>query len=242
MPSMLRLVIIALLSFQPWLQAMAQEDEFSDIDDVEDDAYFSEDGEGTYNIYDPIEPVNRFIYGFNKQLDRYLLKPVAKSYAFVVPNPIKDRVHNFSLNLLEPLTFANQLLQLRIDDACRTLMRFLINTSLGLFGLHDVAAGGGLYRSEDGKFDDTLSYYGIGSGMYIVLPIIGPSHLRNTISLPFDYYMDPFVYRHHDFVYTTKGVGALDIRYQNLDVTEQIQNDALDEYASMRSIYMQYNK
>jgi phospholipid-binding lipoprotein MlaA len=242
MPNILRLLIIALLTFQPLWQAVAQEEDFSDIDAVEDDSYFSEDGEGTYNIYDPIEPINRFIYGFNKQLDHYLFKPIAKSYAYAIPNPIKDRVHNFSLNLMEPLTFANQLLQLRIDDACRTLMRFLINSSLGLFGLHDVAAGGELYRGDGTKFDDTLSHYGIGSGMYIVLPIIGPSHLRNAISLPFDYYMDPFMYAHDDFVYSTKGVGALDIRYQNLDVTEQIQKDALDEYASMRSIYMQYNK
>jgi len=141
-----------------------------------------EDEEQTVDIYDPAEPVNRAIYKFNAQFDRALFLPVTELYEFLTPTFVQDRVTNFFSNLTELETFANSILQGKIKRASRAMVRFAVNSTIGLAGLFDpMAARGTRQQRED--FGQTLGVWGLGDGPYLVLPIFGPSNLRDTTGL-----------------------------------------------------------
>jgi phospholipid-binding lipoprotein MlaA len=136
-------------------------------------------------IHDPLEPFNRAIYNFNKVADDYVLLPAVDAYRYVVPDFVEDRVTSFFNNLLEIRNGLNGALQLRAEPAGTALGRFMINSSLGVFGLFDVATPlGYLVHEED--FGQTLGWYGVGAGPFLVLPILGPSSLRDTTGLAVD--------------------------------------------------------
>ncbi|MEM7194512.1 MAG: VacJ family lipoprotein [Pseudomonadota bacterium] len=130
---------------------------------------------------DPYEGVNRKIMDFNLSSDRYVLKPIAKTYD-KLPNPVKNGVGNFFSNLLEPYTILNDLLQGKFRKAGRDTGRFVINTTIGLLGLSDPATEMGLEKQRE-DFGQTLAVWGVPSGPYLVLPIFGPSNLRDTVGL-----------------------------------------------------------
>jgi phospholipid-binding lipoprotein MlaA len=136
------------------------------------------DAEPALQIYDPWEPMNRTIYRFNYHLDKWVLLPVVKGYRTVTPRFLRTGVHNFFNNFFEIRTFGNQLLQFRPVPAVHTLGRFLVNSTVGLLGLIDVASPIGIpYYDED--FGQTLGRWGLGPGPYLVLPLLGPSSLRD---------------------------------------------------------------
>lgn len=137
------------------------------------------------SIYDPLEPLNRGIYNFNKVADDYVLLPVVRAYRFVLPDFVEDRVTSFFNNLLEIRNGLNGALQLRAEATGTAIGRLMINSSLGVLGLFDVATPlGYLVHEED--FGQTLGRYGVGNGPYLVLPILGPSNLRDTAGLTTD--------------------------------------------------------
>ncbi|WGF87270.1 MlaA family lipoprotein [Marinivivus vitaminiproducens] len=148
------------------------------------------DEQGAHNVlplvvYDPIEPLNRGIYAFNYQFDRYVFIPLVNAYDFVTPVYVQQRVTNFFTNLGEVSTFANAMFQLRFDVASETFMRFLINSTLGVAGLYDpMTALGAPRRTED--FGQTLAYWGTPDGPYVVLPLWGPSNARDTVGIVTD--------------------------------------------------------
>ncbi len=143
-------------------------------------------------IYDPLEPVNRAIFKFNNVADKVILEPVAKGYK-KLPSPVQTGISNFLGNLKMPLVFVNQLLQGQGKNAAESTGRFLVNSTAGVFGLIDVADKIGLEEKEE-DFGQTLATWGVGDGFYIVLPLFGPSNLRDMLSLYPDMQMDPIYY------------------------------------------------
>ncbi len=194
-------------------------------------------------VSDPIEGVNRGIFKFNKVVDDAVMEPVAKGYRAAVPDPARTGVRNALRNLKTPTTLANNLLQADLSGAGNTLTRFFANTLFGLGGLIDVAAMDGVnYREED--FGQTLGVWGVGNGPYLVLPLLGPSSVRDTTGLLVDTYTDPVRLwlvntDRHGWYYGRVAVASIDKREELLDVLSDLKKNSVDYYAAMRSAYIQ---
>jgi phospholipid-binding lipoprotein MlaA len=130
-------------------------------------------------VYDPLEGWNRRVYKFNAQADRYVLLPVVDAYKLTVPRIFRERISDFFTNLKTPIIFANELLQLKFSDALATALRFGANTTFGMFGFLDVATPMGLPKYQE-DFGQTLGFWGVGAGGYLMLPILGPSNYRDA--------------------------------------------------------------
>ncbi len=189
---------------------------------------------------DPLEGFNRGVYAFNRDLDRALFKPVAEGYRALTPDPIEDAVRNFFANLRDAITAANSLLQLKLTRALEDAARVTFNTTLGLGGLIDLASDLGLERHDE-DFGQTLGYWGIDSGPYLVLPILGPSSIRDGLGKLVDLaLLDPL--RELDDVaarnalYVGRGIDARAGLLKGERVLEQA---ALDEYSFVRDAYLQ---
>ena len=142
------------------------------------------------NSHDPLEPMNRKIYKFNETLDQIIVRPAAKAYTSFVPSLVRTGVRNVFTNLGVINTTFNDLLQLKIRNVPVGIARFTSNLILGVGGMFDVATEMGIpYYQED--FGQTLGYWGFDSGPYIVLPLLGPSSVRDSLSKPVDFYLDP---------------------------------------------------
>lgn len=131
------------------------------------------------NVYDPLEPFNKRMYNFNYYLDKYLLIPTVNAYEYVTPTPVQSGVNNFFNNFQNVSTFLNCVLQFKLGEALVTAVRFGVNSTVGVLGLFDVATKIGLPKTYE-DFGLTLAYYGVHSGPYLVLPVLGPSNLRDT--------------------------------------------------------------
>ncbi len=194
-------------------------------------------------VYDPLEDVNRTTYAVNDAVDKVLLEPVAKGYRAVVPKMVRTSVHNFLTNLKMPVNAANQLLQGDIEGVAHDISRTMINTTIGIGGLFDVAASAGL-EHEPEDFGQTLAVWGVGHGPYLVLPFIGPSSVRDGVGMLVDSYADPLrLYLHNtdqdEWHYVRLGATILDTREQLIDVLDDLRKNSIDPYAAMRSAYMQ---
>lgn len=132
-----------------------------------------------FNVYDPIEPTNKQIYKFNAKLDEYVLIPAVDAYKYVTPKFVRNRVTNFFANIGEFSNFTNAVLQVKLGKASKTLGRFVVNTTVGVAGTFDVATDWGLIRQPE-DFGKTLGYYGVEPGAYLVVPVLGPSNIRDT--------------------------------------------------------------
>jgi phospholipid-binding lipoprotein MlaA len=194
-------------------------------------------------IADPIEPVNRFIFGFNDILDRVILEPLAKGYKALLPAFARDAVQSFMHNLQSPLIIANNILQGNVGDAGIATARFIVNSTIGIGGLVDVAKAQGLsYENED--FGQTLATWGLGDGFYLVLPVLGPSSLRDAAGLGVDSYADPVRIvssnTDNDWIYYTRSaVEGIDTRARLIEVINDLRRNSLDYYAAVRSTYSQ---
>lgn len=137
------------------------------------------------DVYDPLEGFNRRAYTFNYYFDKFLYLPVVNTYEFITPDYVEQRVSNFVDNVFEFNNFTNNLLQLKFKRTGVTLARFVVNSTVGIAGLWDPATGWGMHRQTE-DFGQTLGHYGAGNGAYIVLPVFGPSNLRDTTGLVAD--------------------------------------------------------
>jgi phospholipid-binding lipoprotein MlaA len=201
----------------------------------------SPDGSG--QVADPLEPVNRYIFAFNQAVDTTLLEPTAAFYRDFVPDPARDSVRNFLRNLESPIILANDVLQGDLDAAGVTTKRFFINTTVGLLGLFDRAADMGLERRDE-DFGQTLGRYGVGPGIYIVLPILGPSNLRDAAGMVVDYYFDPLNYYadntdRRGITLARTAVRGIDARSRTIETLDEIERTSIDFYATLRSLYSQ---
>ncbi|WP_417453851.1 VacJ family lipoprotein [Kiloniella sp.] len=188
---------------------------------------------------DPIETVNRFIFAFNDAADTLIFRPVAEGYRFIVPSPIRDSVRNFIRNTYSPVILANDLLQGDIQKAENTFARFLVNTIAGAGGLADVAGQTGLeYHSED--FGQTMGTWGVPEGPYLVLPILGPSNVRDGVGLIGDALLDPLTYvAKTEVLIARKVTDGIDKRSRNIETLDELERDSVDFYARVRSLYHQ---
>lgn len=192
---------------------------------------------------DPLEILNRFMFAFDMTLDVFILKPAAATYRFLLPVEVRDSVRNVIRNLRTPVILANDVFQGEMARAETTGMRFLINTTVGVLGIFDVADGWG-YPYHDEDFGQTLAVQGAGEGFYLVLPIFGPSSVRDGIGLVVDTLLDPLtyvgqVYDLENEVLARTAVGGVDARSRNIEALDDLQKDSIDFYARIRSLYRQ---
>jgi len=193
---------------------------------------------------DPYEGFNRKVYAFNKGVDKAVLKPVTKGYRAVTPVPARRGFSAFLKNAKEPLNFINALLQGKPRAALRTLGRFSVNTVLGVGGLTDHASDMGL-AVQDEDFGQTLAVWGVHSGPYIVLPFIGPSTARDAVGFGVDIVSDPYRYGLREVGVTgwknwaELGMEVIDLRSNLLDTADVFLRTSADEYATVRSAYLQ---
>lgn len=231
------LLYITLFAISASAATSDDDSDFSDEYDEYDKAY-----DGYNAVNDPFEGVNRAIYQFNDVLDNAVLEPVARGYRVVVPELGRTSIGNFFQNLLEPINMLNSLLQAKPEKVATSFWRFIINTSWGIGGLFDVSKEAGLHDVDE-DFGQTLGYYGIDQGPYVILPLLGPSTFRDGIGQVGDAFSDPFNYWFTRYGITARAVGnAIDTREGLLELTDEIQRTALDPYATTRSLYLQRRK
>ena len=187
---------------------------------------------------DPLEPVNRIVFGFNKLVDNVLLRPITVAYRAIVPEPGREMVTNALVNLYTPVVFGNSVLQGDPYNSFATMWRFILNSTVGIGGAFDVASQAGL-KNRPADFGQTMAMYGIGSGPYLVLPVIGPSNGRDATGRLVDAFMNPFNYVDEGFSYAMWGTGAIDARSNNMKLLDDIYRTSLDPYATFRSGYTQ---
>lgn len=203
-----------------------------DVDDEYDEEQWQDFGENE----DPWESMNRAVFRFNDTLDRWALKPVAKGYRAVTPDVVENGVHNVFRNLGEARNLANNVLQLKMHDAGVDTARFFFNTTFGVLGFFDVATKMGLQRNDE-DFGQTLGAWGVKSGPYVVLPLMGPSTLRDSVSLYPESYTSP--YRYINDVPVRNSMFALnlvDTRAKLLSAERLITGD---KYRFVRNAYLQ---
>ncbi len=196
---------------------------------------------------DPWEATNREIFDFNLRLDDAAIRPVASAYHDGVPDGMRTAIRNFLSNLNEPVVFANNVLQLRLLDAGHTLMRFYINTVGGGLGFFDIATPNGLTR-RSGDFGQTLYSWGVPDGPFLMLPIMGPTVIRDAIGDGIDAAANPiglltgsiFASAPAHIIGASRGaLSGIDLRAENIDTLDALRADSLDFYARLRSVTRQ---
>ncbi|WXU00312.1 MAG: Intermembrane phospholipid transport system lipoprotein MlaA [Catillopecten margaritatus gill symbiont] len=191
---------------------------------------------------DPWEESNRSVFEFNQGLDKAVFEPTARAYKENVPKPVQNRVSDFSSNVGDVGTLGNEIAQFEVINSANTLSRVLINSTIGLFGLFDVASEIGLTKTKE-DFGQTLAVWGAPEGNYVVLPVLGPSTVRGATGVVVDSVQKGKQTKH---IKTAQKTGltivqAVDTRVQLLPATDLL-NKADDPYISMRSAYLQKNK
>jgi len=195
------------------------------------------------NIHDPMEEYNRVIFSMNDSLDEAIVAPVARGYRTAVPKPARQGLRNFLRNLRMPVNAANQLLQGDIEGFAGDISRVAMNTTIGIGGLFDVAQETGLeYEHED--FGQTMAVWGLDHGAYFVLPVMGPSSVRDATGLLVDSYADPvrlylFNTDNEGWHYARIAASGLDKREALLDALDDLRRNSFDYYAALRSAYYQ---
>jgi phospholipid-binding lipoprotein MlaA len=193
----------------------------------------------TGNPSDPLEPLNRGIYKFNDGVDHLFVKPAAEIYRGLVPEIVRTGISNFFSNINDVIVALNNLLQGKFEQAVSDVVRIAINTTVGVLGAIDVATEIGLEKHNE-DFGQTLGYWGLGSGPYLVLPILGPSSLRDSVGLFVDVKTDPKSYvdpvRDRNALYALYFVSR---RSELLDASRLLEVAALDPYEFLRDAYLQ---
>lgn len=191
------------------------------------------------NPQDPWEPFNRTMYQFNQDFDQAVLKPAAQGYRNLAPGPVRQGVGNFFDNLYDITVLVNDCLQLKGERATNTAGRLIFNTTFGLLGVIDIATPAGLPAHEE-DFGQTLGYWGVESGPYLVLPFFGPSSARDGIGLIGDVYTDPVRYVEDDWAkWSLIALRTVDRRATLLRAGRVVEEAALDPYSFVRDSYLQ---
>ena len=202
----------------------------------------------TSEVKECFESVNRGIFAFNQAIDGLIFEPLAKGYLYL-PSPIRTGTSNFVQNISTLLTIPNNLLQGNFESAGKNTARFVLNTTVGVVGLFDPATRLGINNYQKEDFGQTLGTYGVGEGCYLVLPILGPSTARDSIASLGNYLggdawynvtvrNDTHYFSDFDY-YGTKGAEGIDFRAKNFDDINNLEENSMDFYASVKSLYLQ---
>ena len=188
---------------------------------------------------DPLEPMNRAVYEFNDTFDQAIATPVAKAYRGVLHVEIRNRISNFWSNIGDVFIGVNNVLQGKFQDGVEDWARVAFNSTIGLFGIHDVASDMGLEKHDE-DFGQTFGRWGVGSGPYLVIPFIGPSTLRDGTGLVLDFHFDPW----NDVTPSSFRDPMWALRFVNrraelLDASSLLEQAALDRYIFLRDAYLQ---
>ena len=202
-------------------------------------------------VKDCFEGLNRGIFAFNQVLDQTIIEPLAKGYRYL-PSPIREGTSNALNNISLVVTIPNNLLQGDIMLAGKNSARFIVNTTIGILGIFDPASNMGLNDYEKEDWGQTLATWGVGSGCYIVLPVLGPSTLRDTTASLINYVggdawynitVDEDTHYVSDFdYYASRGLSGVDFRAKNIESFDNLEANSLDFYASVKSLYLQDRK
>lgn len=196
-------------------------------------------GDGALEEYDPWEPFNGRMFTFNRQLDRFVLKPAGTAWDKVVPDEVQRSLKNALKNVGMPKRLVNNLLQGKFDGAAREFGRFILNSTLGVGGLFDVAAHAGVEASDEDS-GQTLATWGVGTGPYLVLPFLPPLTARDGIGFAFDALLDPINYVAPFAADFARSAGdRVNERSLNLEVFDDFEAATLDMYSAVRNAYLQ---
>ena len=196
-------------------------------------------GNGFTNPHDPWEGFNRSMFSFNEGLDRMVIKPVAKGYEAITPTPINNIITNFFANIDDLMIAVNNLFQGKIRAAGSDLGRVVLNSTLGIGGLIDVATGMTLEKHEE-DFGQTFACWGFGQGPYVVLPVFGRATVLDTFGLAADVPLSPVSWVHPDVVrFSATGVRLIDARADLISAEKVVEAAAIDKYSYMRDAYLQ---
>jgi phospholipid-binding lipoprotein MlaA len=191
------------------------------------------------NPADPFEPFNRGVFRFNDGVDEAILRPVATAYRDNLPLLVRSGVNNFFGNLGDVWNFTNSVLQLRLQASAENFMRFNVNTLFGLGGLLDIATEAGIERRNE-DFGQTLGRWGVPTGPYLVLPLLGPSTVRDASALPIDRHGDPLTYVDSGIVRgSLSALRVIDARSNFLRASQLLDDAALDKYTFTRDAHLQ---
>jgi len=240
-------LILITLALLPGLAAAGSTAAFTRADTAENDGFaadiFQDDQADPDNhamIPDPLEGFNRAVFVFNDKLYTHGLRPLAKGYARVVPSFARKGVNNFFNNLLFPVRFVNDLLQGKGEAAGMEFSAFFINTTLGLGGLNDFAQKHTGVRLQDEDLGQTLGSYGIGNGFYLVLPVLGPSSLRDAVGRAGDRFVNPVTYvRPWELSWGASGLETVNQTSFHIGEYEAFKDASIDPYTAMRNAYIQ---
>jgi phospholipid-binding lipoprotein MlaA len=203
-----------------------------------------EDG-GNNGQSDPYEATNRKLYDVSATLDKNAIRPATLAYRNATPSGVRTHLHDLLTNLANPAQFANDVFQGKPHKAGNTFMRLVINTTIGVGGVFDVASGLG-YPDHSTDFGLTLALWGVPSGPYLFLPLLGPSNPRDGIAYGVNSVLSPFTWVSFGgsatLGYARFGVGAIDSRDRVMNETDTIEKTALDPYATYRSLYLQHRQ
>lgn len=241
------LLILVLLGYQviaPAGQASASQAEFPDLLQDESNVDNAEDPTVKLGIRDPLEPMNRFFFKINDKLYDWVLKPTTDVYIWLLPRDLRDCFGNFFINMASPVTLLNSLLQGDLALTGNVISRFLINSTIGVYGLVDVAADEFNIDRQRADFGQTLGVWGLGEGIYLYWPLFGPSSVRDSVGLGVDAYFHPVAYFHNNRVldlayYTTNKVNSQSL---TPDFYEDLRRYSLDPYVASRQAYYEYRK
>ena len=190
---------------------------------------------------DPFEPMNRAVFSFNEAADDYVIKPIAQAYKFVLPEFVRTGVTNFFSNINDVLIAANNLLQAKPVEAANDIGRFLINSTIGVLGLFDVATDMGLDKNRE-DFGQTLGVWGFSDGPYVVLPFFGASNVRDTVGLAVDIETDFMINTNKlnsDEKIAVNALRVINRRAELLDAGQLLEDAAFDKYSFLRDGYLQ---
>ncbi len=216
-------------------------------DEVLNDPIFEDDfsfNPPVFVVKDPLEPLNRVFFEFNDRIYFWVLKPVSRGYAAILPLDIRHCLSNFFTNMAAPIKLVNNLLQGEVDDAGAVLARFLINSTAGVFGFGDPASRDFDIEPREADFGQTLGKWGIKPGIYLCLPGLGPSTLRDTIGFAGDVYLHPYPYISQDWAkdLTYIGVDRVNTISLNPSVYDELKRVSLDPYVASRQAYYEYRQ
>ena len=220
--------------------------------EANDDFDFFPQSQKEIEVYDPWEGLNRKVFAFNELLDKKIALPIIRGYQEYIPKKIRDSIHNFANNIYAPITIINSILQGDGENAMASFSSFIINSTVGFLGFFDVAGNKKIIFHEE-DFGQTFGHYGMGNGPYLVIPILGPSNLRDFSGFAIEKATNPIelnlfkIGGEEEFVNTETSViittsSATSKREALVDIVDDIRKNSFDVYATMRSAYTQNRK